>query len=144
MPKLATLARKKSIRQVEKVQMEPIKNIGKIPMENFQNFQSTPTHPLNNVGGYNFGGYMPAKETPYSTEHSLNGTAEASGQIESTGITNSVDDHQAIARQESNVEHRGDTSPGFMRVKILQKVSFKNVIDNHFHHSITKVDDIMI
>ena len=98
------VANRKKIGPVEQVQMEPIKNIGKIPLENFQIF---PTYQ--------------AQDTPYET-------VEAAGSVESTEITGPVS--RAITRHESvipgqtntDVTHRGDTPPGFMRVRIKEKV----------------------
>ena len=83
--------------------MEPIKNIGKIPLENFQIF---PTYPL------------PAQDTPYGSYEAV----ETAGQVDSTGLSGPVD--RGITRQESVIVdgHRGDTPPGYMRVRIMQKV----------------------
>lgn len=86
--------------------MEPIKNIGKIPSENFQIF---PTYQ--------------AQDTPYG----LYETVEAAGSVESTEITQvnrSITRHESVIPGQTNtdVTHRGDTPPGFMRVRITQKV----------------------
>ena len=105
--KFILLAKRKKVGPVEQVQMEPIKNIGKIPLENFQIF---PTYQ--------------AQDTPYGPYE----TVETAGSVESTEITGPV--NRAITRHESvipgqtntDVTHRGDTPPGFMRVRITQKV----------------------
>ena len=120
---------RKNVAPVEQVQMEPITNIGKIPLENFQMF---PTYQ--------------AQDTPYGPCEPV----EAGGQVESTGIPVPVD--RAITRQESvvpgptstNVAHRGDTPPGFMRVRITQKVFILVVLKSYNHSSIPSLNFVLI
>ena len=109
--------------------MEPITNIGKIPLENFQIF---PTYQ--------------AQDTPYGPCEPV----EAGGLVESTGIPGPVD--RAITGQESvvpgptsmNVAHRGDTPPGFMRVRITQKVFILVVINSYNHSSIPSLNFLLV
>ena len=97
--------------------IEPIQNIGKIPLENFQIF---PTY-SNNV----FDDSFPVEETQFG----LNVT---DGQSEQIGAVNSrppMNRQDSVIQGPINAGHRGDTPPGFMRVRITQKVYIVTIDD---------------
>ena len=96
--------------------IEPIQNIGKIPLENFQIF---PTY-SNNV----FDDSFPVEETQFG----LNVT---DGQSEQIGAVNSrppMNRQDSVIQGPINAGHRGDTPPGFMRVRITQKVYIVTIV----------------
>ena len=100
--------------------MEPVQNIGKIPLENFQIF---PTY-SNNV----FDDSFPVDETQFGL-NVTNGQSEQIGAVNSRPPMNRQD---SVIQGPINAGHRGDTPPGFMRVRITQKVNIVTIVTISF------------
>ena len=98
-------------------QLETIENIGKIPMENIQ---ILPKFPISNL----LDGPLSDDEIEPNLQTGMSGPAGL------TGLSGSADCRPPLTRQDSVIEapiiptvgHRGDTPPGYMRVRILPKV----------------------